>query len=725
MSPYRLRAGLTCVWVLIVAGLGSCLLPAVSAEDLRETTSLKFAPADAAFYSNMLRNREQFEIFKASNAYQRLQNLPLVTFGLSILQGQWENSDRDEVRIAKEIWESDENQELVKVLLDAVSEEIFVYGDSSYIELAKLGQEFQKVMRTAQLNTARNRGRDEDGEKEFLKSAVVKLAQVKAPSTIVGFRVSDAKQVETQIARFEKHLGELFTHKPELEPLKERLVRKNIGNSSFLTFSLDGSLIPWDELPEETTERIDEETRAAIEKLKITVGLGVKDGYLLLVSGDSLDHVSRMGQGKLLVDRPELKPLSKHSDKRIVNVNYASAELLNQVNTNAGQLDDMVTTAQMLLPTAGLDEQEVEKIVADVRELATELKSFIPKLGAVSSFSFLTDRGFEGYSYNWGENKALEASQKLDILNHVGGNPIGFFAVRGKYSPDAYEWFVKWVRKAFNHGEKIAQQKTSDEDWKKYEQARDRFMPLAKRFDIATREHLMPALKDGQAAIVLDAKATSKQWHQQLPPTRVALPMLEIAMVYGVSDANALKKAASEYFEIVQAAFDIAGELAQGNVQRIQLPAPDVAKVNGSEIFSYAIPEAVGLDGQLAPNAGLSNNTLVLSLMPEMTKRLLSSNPPQGLDSLAKPDQPLASASYFNVAGLLDAISPWVNYGVRIAGQAQGEDNPQARMAMQMVAGNVTPIIDLLKCFGESASVVYIEDGVVVKHSATNFNDAR
>jgi hypothetical protein len=77
------------------------------------------------------------------------------------------------------------------------------------------------------------------------------------------------------------------------------------------------------------------------------------------------------------------------------------------------------------------------------------------------------------------------------------------------------------------------------------------------------------------------------------------------------------------------------------------------------------------------------------------------------------------------VAGFLDAVTPWINYGVRIVGQSQADGNPQAQVAMQMVAGNVTPIMDLLKCFGETASVTYIDGDVIVTHSATNFVDAK
>ena len=40
------------------------------------------------------------------------------------------------------------------------------------------------------------------------------------------------------------------------------------------------------------------------------------------------------------------------------------------------------------------------------------------------SLAFLTDRGVEGYMYDWGEQPGLDASQPLGLLEHVGGSPI-------------------------------------------------------------------------------------------------------------------------------------------------------------------------------------------------------------------------------------------------------------------------------------------------------------
>ena len=51
-------------------------------------TSLKLIPEDAAFYASMLRNREQFEAIRRSNAWAKIREMPVVQMGVSLYQMQ-------------------------------------------------------------------------------------------------------------------------------------------------------------------------------------------------------------------------------------------------------------------------------------------------------------------------------------------------------------------------------------------------------------------------------------------------------------------------------------------------------------------------------------------------------------------------------------------------------------------------------------------------------------
>ena len=58
--------------------------------------------------------------------------------------------------------------------------------------------------------------------------------------------------------------------------------------------------------------------------------------------------------------------------------------------------------AEQALPQAGLTSQQQAEIRKDALALASDIKQTLPVPGAMMSLAFLTDRGVEGYTYDWG-----------------------------------------------------------------------------------------------------------------------------------------------------------------------------------------------------------------------------------------------------------------------------------------------------------------------------------
>ena len=105
--------------------------------------------------------------------------------------------------------------------------------------------------------------------------------------------------------------------------LKDHLKREKVADVEYLVLRLDGSMIPWSEMPEEVLERLKEseaeegDVQKIIDRIKnckLVVALGVRRNYVLLSIGSSLECLKRLGTGPRLIDRRELKPLEKHVD---------------------------------------------------------------------------------------------------------------------------------------------------------------------------------------------------------------------------------------------------------------------------------------------------------------------------------------------------------------------------------------------------------------------------
>jgi len=770
------------IHVLTACCVLACLLvipkPA-AAEDIRQTSSLEIIPADASFYLSCLRNREKFDIVRNSKLVARLLELPPVQMGLAQLKEQWENPEDPQLAMVKELLKDPANIELLELLKDAVSHEVFIYGGDGFGELLQLTNELNSEIRKMQSEMMKQApgpdALDDDAAGKAMLAKVVDLLdkeedRFQVPPMVIGFKLSDSKRASTQIARLEVLLQGLLAEKPEFG---KRLTREKVGDSEFLTFAADGSMIPWDEVPPEEIADVKEQfdrLRELVTKKTLTVSLGTSGDYLLLSISASNEHLESLGQGELLIDRPEFAGLRKFADKPITSIGYVSESFVQVAGDADRQIDDLAALIESAIPMIeadNFDPMVKARMAADVKELAKDLKQFIPEPGAAMGFNFLNGRGIEGYSYNWSENLTLDASQKLSILDHLGGDPLCFAAGRAKKSPENYALLVKWLKRGFAYWEALGVPQLEDDQRAMYDLVWAQVQPQLPRLDKATSELLIPAFKDGQTALVFDAKLKSKQWHKSMPPSEKPLPMLEVALVSGISDPDLVKRAASEYFHVVQAVLDGLHEAMPEQIPEIKLPKPDSREFPAGTVYYYKVARNLGLDFWLAPNAGLSDQFLVLSMLPKVTLRLLQPQPLQLDGPLTNVDRPLAAASHFDFAGTLNALQPWVEYGLQVAAQfsaAAAEEAAAAEPALEVEVaddfddadgtefedveiegGGIEDLIepkailenlaqakeyvqfgfDILRCFQSVSSVTYEEEGALVTHSEWRFQDLK
>jgi hypothetical protein len=394
-------------------------------------------------------------------------------------------------------------------------------------------------------------------------------------------------------------------------------------------------------------------------------------------------------------------------------------------------VDDWITTANKYLNDAGLPEDVRGRARKDMNELAKDVKTLIPEIGASLSFSFLTDRGQESYSFEWGEHPSVDASKPLSLLGHCGGNPILAVAGRSKYTPQNYRLLVKWLKVAYGYVDEFVVPRLDDDKREQYERFSKIAFPLLRRLDKTTGERLLPALADGQVGFVLDAKIGSKQWIRGIPASDEALPMLEPAIIFGVSDAALLKQAMSDYRSIVNDAIMQVRETIP-IVPAFEIPEPKTMKVKSGTLYFYPLPQFIGLDPQIVPNAGLSAHVAALTISKQHSERLLSRTAlPVSGGPLADANRPLAGAFYLDWPGFVDAVTPWVDFGLQMAGpkplagllDESADASGKGENEGEGLRKQVHAFLSVLKALRESSGGTYLEDGILVTHSETVFKD--
>ncbi len=735
--------------VAMSAVLLSCLMavPAVEAAQPQDAAgSLGFVPEDAPFYTAMLRNREQIDILLESKAWAELQTIPSVQMGMMFAQMSLAQLDSPWQQVQAFFAES-ENQKLLEVLKDMVSDEVFCYGSADCIELLSLFMELNRATQFAPfLAMAQGdmTGSSQLQAKLVSQTLVKNIDRLVVPDVVIGFKTNKPDEATTQLARLEELLNQLIGIVPELEGHFER---ETLGSHEYLTLRLDGSMLPWDELNRDDFPINDDDYDQLIDHLKnqtVVISLGVRDDYILLSIGNDNDHLARLGSGSQLANRKEFERLAAHTDARVTGMSYASETLSN----SSQDIDSLVETALELLPSADLESELEKRVESDIRALAEEFKRHLPVPGAMLSVGTMTSRGLEQFTYNWAQSDALDGSKTLPLLDHLDGDPLLAILARGKTKLEDYRTMVRWLQKAHGYFEEIALPMFDEDDRDEYQQAKEQIMPLLSRLEKTTESHLLPALADGQIGLVLDAKIASRHWHTEMPESAEPLPMFEPAIVLGVSDASKLEQAMGEYWAILRDAVEVVSELSGEELPPgFEVPSPKIREVSAGKIYSFPLPEMAGIDKQIAPSAGLDDSVAVLTISPALAKRLLTKTPLQREGPLRRADQPLCAATVLNFAACVDAVRPWIDWAIRmnlsdgeqaqeIAGTvlldaeaalgvvqvvalAQVEDTPQVKQILDQVH-KALEIVQVIRGY---RSVTYRENGATVTHGELRLAD--
>jgi hypothetical protein len=703
VHPWR-RVVVVALWLFVASAAGA-------AEPVSQT-SLNKVPADAETYVSFLRMGETIETIAKSRAWLMIWNDPMVR---ELWKKAHEGFDAADEKTApfKKFLADPANKELPALLADAFANEAFVYT-SGLSDLAALAQE--SILGFRSFNLLQNLKEGDDADRARTRAILAFLAkkpeQLRLPDLVFGFKVSEPAKVTAQLKRLDAIVADALKE----TPLKGRSERISVDSDEFLTLKLDGALVPWEEIPIDKYEDKPGEFAALLKhlkKMKFNVAVGVRQGYLLLALGGSDDLLKKFGgEGPKLAERPEFKPMAKYSGKPFTSISYTSAKLRQATATSAQDIEGMAVLAKEMLKKLELEEKVELAIGKDVDALAKRIAKGIKKPGAEASFSFRTSQGWETFAYDFTEPDKKQTARPLTLMNHLGGDPLMAAVWRSDTTVEGYRDFVKWLSIFSKHVESAVAAKVpgSEEMVKKF---RTEVVPLLTEISDITEKLWLPALADGQEGFVLDAKWTSKRWHGLMPEAETKLPMLEIGVVLGVSDAEKFQQALDGYRQVANKMMRKAqGELPAGTIPDFEIGKPQVETKEGRTFAHYPIPAELGVDPQFQPTGGLSKNVAALTLSRGHAERLLNDVPLKIKSAvLADSKRSLDSFFYFNWAGCVDVASKWSDYLFK-SGLAPEEAAQTTRRAL-----------DFLKVFHGYASATYRENGATITHSEAVFRD--
>jgi hypothetical protein len=122
---------------------------------------------------------------------------------------------------------------------------------------------------------------------------------------------------------------------------------------------------------------------------------------------------------------------------------------------------------------------------------------------------------------------------------------------------------------------------------------------------------------------------------------------------------------------------------------------------------------------------GLSDKVAAFTVSNQHSERLLKATPLAVGGVLTDANRPLALAVSFDWAGLVDAVTPWIELGVDALVKAQPEVSSflGSEPGKPSVADQVRTVLSVLKTMRTITAESYLEDGLLVTHSLVEIRD--
>ena len=573
----------------------------------------------------------------------------------------------------------------------------------------------------------------------IVKTLADNVDSIAIPDLVWGFQTTKLDAGKFQLRRIEV-LVKAFSQ--VIPDFADALKRQKIAGGEVVSFTLESDKLPWEELVQNGIEGVDlDQLGKVLDKLrslKIVVALGIIGDRVILSIGDSIEHLDKLSVGgnekrESLFTTKAFAPLREQQEKRITAISYISKALASSLAASAEDIEQLANLCETLAESADLPAGAAEEARKNLKRVASGYRKRLPVPGPWVAFSFLNEKGYEGYVWNWSKNLPIDGSKRLELLEHAGGNPLGAFVVRAKNDPTQFEDLVLWTDMAWSFFQKYLLPKADPRSQEKFAEFDEHIAPLGLKSVDILRKKILPSLADGQIGFVLDAKSQSKRVQKDLPASVDPLPLIEPAIILGLADPDLFRDGINDLFALTDELVDEIREVIPDAVPAdYEVPEPLKTKVGGGTVWSFAIPNA-GLDEQVQPAICIGKEAAVFSLLPKHAARLLEKTPLETGAELSKFSEPLAGAAALDWPGLIEAIQPWVVYVTRYGcvQQQEGEvdpetildadvENEQAKDALQ----HAVVVFEALKTLRVAVAETVIGTDATVTHWRNIIRDA-
>ena len=679
---------------------------ALRAQDASETASLKLVPIDADIYLASFRLREQWDRFVSGPVVQELLESSGVENALEQFRSEW--TERDGIGSNLRIfWENGNTQDVIAFLGELFSSEMFLYGDQGvskwYFADAKIKDEMRNLFTSGESSA--------DEIRTFMDIYLKLAGELNVPTVMVGARCKSEDMALGKIDQLEAALQFGVGASDAGALIIKKLDRIDDARGNRLQLRLDGTQIPWDDIP--TGEGFDDEmkdrVREVVEKKSMTITIGMLDGFFVAAISPHSKAILELGKSKSILEHADMQPVRDAASLPITSISFMS-DAMNQALYESFQKNAVSRSLSSnfgpLLRPLG-KENEIrdffKELQGDCEWIDAAIEKLSPSYKGSSSVSYFTEDGWERHDYSRTESVAFDSSAPLLGLEHLGKEPMMFLVARAQNRPSDFGVMRQIINKLTARFEEAKQLDWSELGWDFSDSNSivEPFEPLVKLFfpdlDWSNVENAMvylevagpslarlanvwetkvlPALSGEQAIVLSGGGLKAKQWYKEMPPSVEPLPLPELAVSFGIKDWTSLKAGMTDVFESFDEMVEAMRVKSPNSIPAgYNVPRPAQTDTAAGKKFGYEIPADCPVPKELMPHVLFAGDYVIESYSDLQSSAMASVTKLSVMSGIIDANAKQSSVTYINLGKIFDFARPWVRYAL-IEGMESLEDS--------------------------------------------------
>jgi len=639
---------------------------------------------------------EQWNRFVAGPVVTQFLELPPVENATEQFRSKW--SEREGFgALVRTFMENPNTKEAVAFLLELLSSEVFVFGDKNgsqwYSAQARLNDDMRSVAVKSDLDEV-------ERTQEIIANMLTQMDDLTVPVFMFGAKCKDIDLALGKIDQLEAVIQLGISAEPNLSLAFKNFGRVDDARGDRLQLRLDGSQIPWDDIPTNAafTDELLAKIREKVDKKSITLIVGMFDGFFVVGAGPSSKALLELGKAKSMLENPELEVVKEMATSSLISVGYSS-DALSRATFDA-ILNNFFSrnVVNFIGPVLGEIESDsairdfAMELLEDSKWMDESIAKLVPESKGATTYSVLTADGWERHVYLRTKNAIADFSAPLGMLDHMGADPMMFASLRLQNKPEYFQLARKIVQKVklrMDQGYELDWSElgaasslvdvlrpilswfNSDWDWdsiletENLKSTLDIGWPFVVRVADLWENRFLPSMSGEHAVVLTGGNLASKQWLKDMPPSVDPLGLPELAALCGLKDRNMMQGAFEELFKIC----DDMVEAIRTNVPGLipieyKIPRPARTQSNFGEVFGYAIPWDYPVPKEMMPQALFADNLMIDSYSSKQTESLAAVSKLNSGKGIIDPSAKLSSASYINVGRIFEFARPWIRYAL-------------------------------------------------------------